>query len=229
MSETTPEAAFAEALAAFQAEMPTVRKNQRANAGNYSYDYADLTDITEAAAPVLARHGLSWTAAPTITEHGFVLRYALLHSAGHREAGDFPLPDPAKFSAQQIGSWLTYARRYALCAVTGIAPGGDDDDAVKAGDARSADITHAPHRAQRHNGKPPADDWQAPEPERATDTAWLDGFRQRLVACTKPSEVRGLQEEANVIWAEHRLSSDDAAALKAEVKQRLDEIQGVLT
>lgn len=131
---------FAAALAAFQAELPHVAKAQRANAGQYGYDYdyADLTDVTVAAMPLLSKHGLSFTASPTITEHGFVLRYRLLHTSGHAEGGDYPLPDPAKSSPQQIGSALTYGRRYSLCAVTGIAPGGDDDDGAKAADARSA-------------------------------------------------------------------------------------------
>lgn len=141
---TTPEAAFAQALAEFQGNTPKIGKGQTANTGTYSYTYADLADILAVAAPVLAQHGLSWTAAPTMSEHGFVLRYALLHAAGHRESGEYPLPDPAKFSPQQIGSAITYARRYAFTALTGIAPGGEDDGGQRAQDARAA---HRPNRA----------------------------------------------------------------------------------
>jgi ERF superfamily len=220
-----PEIAFATALAAFQGEMPRVAKEQTANAGNYSYSYADLTVISEAALPVLSKHGLSFTAVPTVTEHGFVLRYSLLHIGGHRESGDFPLPDPAKFGAQQIGSWLTYARRYALCAVTGIAPGGDDDDAQKAGDARAADVTRAPRRAQRRSSgdydpSTVADDFATP----VTDAAWMEGFRTRLIACTKPSEVRGLETEARVQYAEGHLTGEDAKLLKGEIDMRMQEL-----
>jgi hypothetical protein len=221
----TSEQAFAAALVAFQASMPRVAKDQTANAGTYSYSYADLTDISEAALPILSKHGLSFTAAPTVTEHGFVLRYALLHVAGHREGGDFPLPDPAKFGAQQIGSWLTYARRYALCAVTGIAPGGDDDDAQKAGDARAADVTRAPQRARRQSAgsydpTTAPDDFAAP----VTDLAWMEGFRTRLTACTKPSEVRGLDGEAHVQYGERKLTADDAKVLKGEIDARMREL-----
>lgn len=133
------EAEFATALAAFQAELPTVSKDQTARAGSYSYSFADLTKITEAALPLLARHGLSWTAMPTLVpDLGFVLHCSLLHVGGHREDGNYPLPDQSKHSAQEIGSALTYARRYALCAATGIAPGGEDDDGHAAAQARSA-------------------------------------------------------------------------------------------
>jgi hypothetical protein len=232
MTDTTPEQEFAAALAAFQVAMPKVAKDNKATVksdkGNYSYAYADLTDITEVAAPLLGAQGLSFTSSPTITDHGFVLRYCLLHTAGHREGGDFPLPDPSKFGAQQIGSWLTYARRYALCAVTGIAPGGDDDDAQKANDARSVDIS-APKRAQRasRGEAAPSDPWQtdpAQEPERVTDVAWIEGFRQRVTAATNTRDLQALQGEANGKWGENKLSREDAQALRAEVSERTREL-----
>lgn len=239
MTDLTSEQQFAVALAAFQAELPVIKKDHKASVksekGSYSYAYSPLEDISPVAMPLLAKNGLSFTSRPMMTDHGFVLRYALLHTAGHREEGDFPLADPSKFDAQKIGSWLTYARRYALCAVTGIAPGGDDDDAAKAGDARAAEF-QAPHRAQRRSRgevQPAADDpWttaepaKPAEPERVTDVAWIDDFRTRITLATRPSELRGLEAEANVQWADHKLSRDDAAALKREMTQREAELKG---
>lgn len=142
MSDTAMEA-FAEALAKFQAEIPAVGKDQTAKVktkqgGEYAYSYTDLSTIAAKALPLLAKHGLSWTARPTMTEHGFVLAYSLLHSGGHREGGFYPLPDPSNHGAQEIGSAITYARRYSLCAVTGIAPGGEDDDGQAAQHAKAA-------------------------------------------------------------------------------------------
>lgn len=134
--------AFAEALVAFQSELPAVKKSNTAKVptktgGEYKYQYADLTDITEAAMPLLSKHGLSFTSRPTMTANGFVLAYRLLHISGDSDEGEYPLPDPAHNPAQTIGSAITYARRYALCAATGIAPGGDDDDAQTAAKATS--------------------------------------------------------------------------------------------
>jgi len=229
-----PHAEFAAALAAFQAELPTVKKGQKATVksdkGSYSYEYADLTDIAEVAMPVLARHGFSFLAAPTVTDHGFVLRYTLKHQAGHEEGGIFPLPDPARSTPQQIGSWLTYSRRYSLCAVTGIAPGGDDDDAVKATDARAADITRAPKRAERKGPEQvqaEPDPWASSgEPQRVTDAMWIDGFRQRIAAAQSDRELQTLQGEANHVWGEGKLSREDAQALRAEVSARVKELTG---
>lgn len=239
--DKTAEMLFAAALASFQQDIPAVRKENTAQVksdkGSYSYAYADLTDITEAAMPLLGKHGLSFTAAPTFTDHGFVLRYALLHESGHREGGDFPLPDPSKFGAQQIGSWLTYARRYALCAVTGVAPGGDDDDGEKSKGAVAAEpLPRAPRTrgaterktAEQVAGEP--DPWTtatpAPEPERVTDALWIEDFRRRITAAGSASELRGLQGEANGQWSQHKLSREDAAALRTEVDARMKELTG---
>jgi ERF superfamily len=124
---------LAEALAALQARLPRVAKDHTASVTSqrtgktHKYDYADLTDVSEALFPVMASLGLAFTACPTMDEHErFVLRYQLIHISGGNMMGEYPLPSSG--SPQDIGSALTYARRYALCAVTGLAPGGDDDD-----------------------------------------------------------------------------------------------------
>lgn len=138
---------LAAALAAVQAKMPRVGKDNRAqiksDKGNYSYFYADLTEISEALLPLLAAQNLAWTTLPTLNDAGaFVLRYALRHTSGEQVGGDYPLPN-AGSSPQVLGSAITYARRYALCAVTGLAPGGEDDDAGAAQDARNRQDSQA--------------------------------------------------------------------------------------
>lgn len=231
-AETTPEQAFATALAEFQAAMPDVEKKSTGQAGNQKTKYANLADIADAAYPVLGKLGFSFTASPTLTEAGFVLRYALIHSAGHRETGDYPLPQSA--NSQQIGSAITYARRYSLLAVTGIAPKDDDDDGARASEVTTDSLPRAPRR-RNATTRMTADDMGDPttrpdeftEPHRTTDADWIKDFRTRLLLADTPSVLRGLQEEANVQWAEHKLSREDAAQLKAEVAQRDAELRGV--
>jgi hypothetical protein len=150
---------FAKALAAFQSDIPHVGKDKTATVptkagGKYTYDFADLTTITVVALPLLAKHGLSWSARPTLTEAGFVLHYELLHVDGHSVDGDYPLPDPRNTSPQDLGSAITYARRYALTATTGIAPGGEDDDGQKAQESRAS---HASRPASQQNGNGKSD------------------------------------------------------------------------
>lgn len=76
--------------------------------------------------PLLGKHGLSFTAQPTLDGNGrFVLAYRLMHAGGDSQEGVYPLP--AQGSAQEYGSAITYARRYALCSVVGVAAEDDDD------------------------------------------------------------------------------------------------------
>lgn len=128
---------LAAALAAFQAELPTVEKGNTARVATksgpgYTYEYADLSDISPKVLPLLGKHGLSWKTKPTVIDGNFVLHYALMHELGEADEGIYPLP-PASTAAQTLGGAITYARRYALCAVTGVAPGGDDHDMQPAG------------------------------------------------------------------------------------------------
>jgi len=134
----TLEAAFAQALANVQAAMPKVGKSNTATVptkagGSYTYKYADLASILDAVSPVAAAQGFSFMATPTLSAGGtFVLRYSLLHKAGHREGGEYPLPDPGRSTPQQIGSAITYARRYVYCAMVGVAADEDDDGRASA-------------------------------------------------------------------------------------------------
>ena len=173
---------LAAALAELQKQLPTIEKHQTANAGQYQYDYADLADVSGPLLPLLGAVGLSWMCRPTINAAGdFVLAYKLLHTSGDSEEGEYPLPKSG--GPQQIGAAITYARRYALCAVTGVAPKGDDNDATEAPKTRTAQRQTrpaakqqaaepaAPRTAQRArvDGPPlPGDDGESAPPSPVT-------------------------------------------------------------
>jgi hypothetical protein len=125
---------FIAALATAQGEMPRVAKAETANVQTktghrYQYSYASLADIHAAILPVLSRNGLAWTTMPTIREDGrYVLRCELAHVSGESRTCEMPLPSMC--TPQELGSALTYARRYAFCSMVGIAPDEDDDGAA---------------------------------------------------------------------------------------------------
>lgn len=133
----TPDAApampatLAAALAAVQAHIPEVIKAEAVLNKDLTrrYTYADLSAVTRAILPMLGAVGLSWITKPTLRDGVFQLEYKLLHASGESEEGVYPLPVLA--DPQATGSAITYARRYCLCSVTGVAPG-DDDDAAEA-------------------------------------------------------------------------------------------------
>ena len=138
--EPVPDSMVA-ALIALQAKLPRIRKADTAEVETktgrvYKYRFADLADVSEQALPLLSSLGLCWMCKPTLVDGHFVLLYRLSHISGDVEEGTYPLPPP-ETAPQSIGSAITYARRYCLCAVTGIAPDKDDDDAAAAA-SRSA-------------------------------------------------------------------------------------------
>lgn len=145
----TPE--LAAALAAFQAEMPTVAKAHTATVptkagGQYKYTYAGLADVTKAAAPLLATHGLSFTCEPEAGERGMALRGVLMHKSGEERSGVLPLSGN---TPQELGSSITYMRRYLFGCLTGIVTDDDDDGATA---QRAA--TKAPAKTQRPAARP---------------------------------------------------------------------------
>jgi hypothetical protein len=171
MSEPAVPASLAEALITLQAGLPHIRKTATGQAGNRETKYADLATITELAFPMLAALGLYWTCKPTMDDDRFVLHYKLGHISGESDEGDYPLPNS---NPQTIGGAITYARRYAFCAVTGLAPAEDDDDAAadskeardrqnqrtsRIADERAATPPAQTRLAERLTGRLPDDDF----------------------------------------------------------------------
>lgn len=190
------------ALAAFQAEYPIVTKGETAKVEGqtkdgrpvkYSYDYAGLDAVSEAAMPLLGKHGLAFTCWPTIVDGRFSLIYELTHSSGEQKSGVFPLPSQTE--PQKMGGLLTYYRRYALQCVTGIAPRGEDNDAQDANQTQRFDrygsagesfenATPAAPRGQRSGQQRPERpaEQAAPAVVLDPDDAWkpaIDGITSR--------------------------------------------------
>ncbi|WP_420010620.1 ERF family protein [Tateyamaria sp.] len=129
---------FSAALSACQAEIPTVLKNK--NNEQTRSKYADLASIYQAAKPVVAAHGLSFSTFPAPCEReGFQgIRWTLRHEGGHIEEGvaEVPIDDKGmkgtvnKTATHAFGSTASYGRRYLFCMIFDIATGDDTDGNV---------------------------------------------------------------------------------------------------
>lgn len=111
---------------------------------HFKSKYADLAAIFDAVRKPLAAQGLIVTQTTELREGGFVLVTTLAHSSGQFIKSEYPLPANGK--PQEVGSALTYARRYSLSAIAGIAAD-EDDDANAAQDGPRMDVRNiAPRR-----------------------------------------------------------------------------------
>jgi hypothetical protein len=181
------------ALAAFQAKIPKLDKRLTADMGTFKNQYAPLEDVTAAVMPRLGEHGLSVSMRPTLNDDGkFVLAYMLKHASGEEESGEYPLPD--RGTSQQLGSALTYARRYILCAITGVAPGGEDDDGAAAQQEAHMDRPAAPAKTA------------APRPPQAHGADMWDEIRsEERPGSADPGDLQAIKR------AYHKLGFDLSA------------------
>lgn len=128
---------LAAALVAAAGELQNPPKTHKANivsartGGKFSYVYADLADVTAAIRPVLSKNGLAilhqMRREPSV-KSGYVLIAKLLHKSGQWLDSVYPVPDGV--TAQDLGSWLTYMRRYSACNLVFVAGETEDDDAA---------------------------------------------------------------------------------------------------
>lgn len=127
---------LAEALAKAQAEMKNVNKEKTAEIkserGSYEYRYATLADGIEAIRPALSKHGIAFTQITRPVGDTLFLYTRLIHSSGEFLESEWPVGAFARLTPQQVGSALTYARRYSLFSLVGISGQDDDDDGNQA-------------------------------------------------------------------------------------------------
>ena len=92
--------------------------------------YADLASCWDACRKQLTDNGLSVIQTTDIVSDTVVVRTTLAHSSGQWVSGILPVK--AKDDGPQAqGSGITYARRYALAAIVGLAQIDDDAEAAQ--------------------------------------------------------------------------------------------------
>jgi hypothetical protein len=121
-TQVTPQ--LIDALIKAQSEFPSIAKSH--TNPHFKSKYADLSDVLAAVRPALSKNGI-FVSQPirTTTDGPTVLRTELL---GHGGALTSEIPlYLADLTPQQLGSTLTYYRRYSLAAILGVVADDDDD------------------------------------------------------------------------------------------------------
>jgi hypothetical protein len=136
---------LAAALVAAQKELSNPPKTRTAKGQKWSYKYADLADVTDVVRPVLSKHGLAMMHLMTPSGADYVLIARLLHESGQYMDSTYPVPKG--LAAQDLGSWLTYMRRYSTCNMAFVAGETDEDgEAATAAQIAAEDAEAAANR-----------------------------------------------------------------------------------
>lgn len=136
------------ALSDFQKEVKAVPLTKEVSVttktgGSYKFRYAPLPQIIETIQPVMEKTGLSFT--QTISKDEIVT--SICHKSGEAITSNIPFPMPktktdskgeVPLTAQEVGSWITYLRRYGLVTALGLVAEEDDDANVASGNQFAA-------------------------------------------------------------------------------------------
>lgn len=136
MSNRQAQQDFAAAMAAFQAECPSIKKSSVAKfetrgGGKMQYTFAALDEIAATVNPILAKHGLSYNWDATVNQGSLTCVCTVRHANGYSTASTITLPtaSPSAMSDQQkVGSALTFARRLSLTSALGLTSTDEDHD-----------------------------------------------------------------------------------------------------
>jgi len=139
---------LATALSKAQGEMVPAKKS--AENPFFKSKYADLASVWDVCREPLSKNGLSIIQATAIADGKTLLRTILLHSSGQWVESQYPV-NPVKTDPQGVGSAITYARRYTLMAMVGIAP--EEDDVEGAVDRSPAKAKPIPKASDAQIGK----------------------------------------------------------------------------
>ena len=157
-------AAIASALAKAQTALvnpektmtATIRDDRRGQGAERSFRYAPLSSGLDLVRKALGQHEIAVVQTTALDEATRTVRLntMLAHSSGEWIASDWPVCPMSDMNApQRMGAALTYARRYGLFTLVGIA--GEDDldapdlNAVNSGPATAEPSLRPGHRCQQ--------------------------------------------------------------------------------
>lgn len=181
-----------EALARAQANFDQVKKSGKANiptktGGNYSYNFAKLSDVLAATVPALNAEGIFFSQKPNYSLSGNAPMVTIVSTLSHKSGASISYESIPLFynmnDAKQAGSVMTYLRRYGACQLLGI-EGDDDDDAHVATMNNSSNYNNYKSKHQTRQ--------QAPAAKQQTATQ--QGTSKPVASTPKPVEQQTTPE-----------------------------------
>jgi hypothetical protein len=237
MQRSSPSiAALATALAKAQIELANPEKSligtielRRGEGGARQFRYAPLSSGLEIVRKTLGQHEIATVQTTAIDQAAGVvnLTTVLAHSSGEWIASDWPVWSVAETERpHRMGAALTYARRYALFTLVGIA-GEDDLDAPDLIDPVQQPATPriegnsvgngGQASSKRRAGRDRANKFNSPLPQSELSAALSASLRIELL-----SEIEGLSAADDAaLWAQRKLPAKNQ--LSATDAQQVEE------
>ncbi len=152
----TASTAIADLIAAQGACDPVLKD---ATNPHFRSKYASLSSCVDACKEAFHRHNFALLQSNGHDEYGQFVQTTLLHTTG-AQWGSVVYLVLSKQDMQGLGSAITYARRYGLLGMVGLAP--EDDDGNAASAPTKPQPKPAPQAPQAHNAPPimDLDQWQ---------------------------------------------------------------------
>ena len=119
---------LATALSKAQSEIDGASKNSQNPF--FKSSYADLHQVIQSSFPQLTKYGLSVIQGSDWIDGNIHVTTMLCHSSGQWIKSSVCMPLKEKWNAQDVGSIMTYGRRYGLSAMVGVAQYDDDAQSV---------------------------------------------------------------------------------------------------
>ena len=223
--------ALAAALAKAQGELTNPEKSLIATIrsplpreGERTFRYASLASGLDIVRKSLGQHEIATVQTTAIDQDSGQIRLTTLlaHASGEWISSDWPVcPISETATPQRMGAALSYARRYALFALVGIA-GEDDLDAPDLLNAPSPAVAADVSQGAAQNGGTSSNGSKARPPKPLLAAEPSAALGAQLIA-----EIHELQDgESLARWAHRRLPAkntlmtDDAVPWKAPTKPR---------
>jgi hypothetical protein len=158
--------------------------------------YATLGSILNAIRVPLAKHGVAPVQTVSMANGMVTVTTALIHSSGQavEDTAMFPLPNNA--TVQQMGSAITYLRRYALAAIVGIV--GDEDDDGEGDRSTRSEPRREPFKPQAAQGAPAPAARPAPKRTAPVEQATVDGEWEEITVKYVDEGVAGKNQSPYV-------------------------------
>ncbi len=175
MKHTTSIACLSEALAKAQAELRDTAKNKK----GYGYNYADLSSVLSDIRNVFSKYKLSFTQEVSATDK-ITVNTLLMHGSGEWVEYQTVIPTIVMKScnaAQSAGAGITYARRYAISAIAGIASEEDTD-------ATDKPVSNPPDKLYHSPSQTAATGTQMPSTAKSKDN-WIKDYLKQMAEIKK--------------------------------------------